>query len=111
MRRVRLVCPSVPGAALPLTYHSANGRLMCHYCGHSEPAPDTCPECGGWMKHVGAGTQKVEEELRELFPEAGILRMDADTAAGGHEKILRPFQRGAGPHSAGHADGGQGTGF
>ncbi len=76
-----------------MTYHSANGRLMCHYCGHSEPAADTCPECGGWMKHVGAGTQKVEEELRELFPEAGILRMDADTTAGGHEEILQTFER------------------
>ena len=53
----------------------------------------TCPECGGWMKHVGAGTQKVEEELRELFPEAGILRMDADTTAGGHEEILQTFER------------------
>lgn len=76
-----------------MTYHSANGRLMCHYCGHSEPVADTCPECGGWMKHVGAGTQKVEEELRELFPEAGILRMDADTTAGGHEEILQTFER------------------
>ena len=45
------------------------------------------------MKHVGAGTQKVEEELRELFPEAGILRMDADTTAGGHEEILQTFER------------------
>ena len=82
-----------PRCSTAMTYHSANGRLMCHYCGHSEPAADTCPECGGWMKHVGAGTQKVEEELRELFPEAGILRMDADTTAGGHEEILQTFER------------------
>ena len=85
--------PQCPRCSTAMTYHSANGRLMCHYCGHSEPAADTCPECGGWMKHVGAGTQKVEEELRELFPEAGILRMDADTTAGGHEEILRTFER------------------
>ena len=85
--------PECPRCSVALTYHSANGRLMCHYCGHSEPAADTCPECGGWMKHVGAGTQKVEEELRELFPEAGILRMDADTTAGGHEEILQTFER------------------
>ena len=85
--------PQCPRCSTAMTYHSANERLMCHYCGHSEPAADTCPECGGWMKHVGAGTQKVEEELRELFPEAGILRMDADTTAGGHEEILQTFER------------------
>ena len=85
--------PQCPRCSTAMTYHSANGRLMCHYCGHSEPAADTCPECGGWMKHIGAGTQKVEEELRELFPEAGILRMDADTTAGGHEEILQTFER------------------
>ncbi|MCO7117132.1 primosomal protein N' [Oscillibacter valericigenes] len=85
--------PQCPRCSTAMTYHSANGRLMCHYCGHSEPAADTCPECGGWMKHVGAGTQKVEEELRELFPEAGILRLDADTTAGGHEEILQTFER------------------
>ena len=85
--------PDGPRCSVALTYHSANGRLMCHYCGHSERAPETCPVCGGIMKHVGTGTQKVEEELRELFPEAGILRMDADTASGGHEAILSRFEK------------------
>jgi len=85
--------PECPRCSVALTYHSANGRLMCHYCGHSERAPEACPVCGGIMKHVGAGTQKVEEELRELFPEAGILRMDADTASGGHEAILSRFEK------------------
>lgn len=85
--------PECPRCSVPLTYHSANGRLMCHYCNHSEPARETCPACGGIMKHIGTGTQKVEEELRELFPEAGILRMDADTAAGGHEKLLNQFEK------------------
>jgi len=85
--------PECPRCSVAMTYHSANGRLMCHYCGHSQRASDTCPECGGIMKHVGAGTQKVEEELRELFPEAGILRMDADTATVGHEAILQRFEK------------------
>ena len=85
--------PECPRCSVPLTYHSANGRLMCHYCGHSEPAREVCPDCGGIMKHIGTGTQKVEEELRELFPEAGILRMDADTATGGHEKLLDRFEK------------------
>ena len=85
--------PECPRCSVALTYHSANGRLMCHYCGHSGRAPEACPVCGGIMKHVGTGTQKVEEELRELFPKAGILRMDADTASGGHEAILSRFEK------------------
>ena len=85
--------PECPRCSVALTYHSANGRLMCHYCGHSERALEACPVCGGIMKHVGTGTQKVEEELQELFPEAGILRMDADTASGGHEAILSRFEK------------------
>ena len=85
--------PECPRCSVALTYHSANGRLMCHYCGHSERTPEDCPVCGGIMKHVGTGTQKVEEELRELFPGAGILRMDADTASGGHEPILSRFEK------------------
>ena len=58
--------PECPRCSVPMTYHSANGRLMCHYCGHSQRAFDVCPECGGMMKHIGTGTQKVEEELREI---------------------------------------------
>lgn len=85
--------PQCPRCSVAMTYHSANGRLMCHYCGHSQTVTETCPECGGWMKRIGAGTQKVEEELRELFPETGILRMDADTTAGGHEEILQTFEK------------------
>ena len=84
--------PQCPRCSVPLTYHSANGRLMCHHCGHSEKAPDRCPVCGGLLKHVGSGTQKVEEELRQLFPGTEILRLDADTAAAGHEPILRRFR-------------------
>ena len=85
--------PECPRCSVALTYHSANHRLMCHYCGHSRPVLECCSECGGIVKYVGAGTQKVEEELLELFPEASILRMDADTATGGHEAILRKFEK------------------
>ena len=86
--------PECPRCSVPLTYHSANGRLMCHYCNFSKPAAEECPDCGGQMKRVGAGTQKVEQELNELFPETKVLRMDADTvaAANGHEQLLRRFQ-------------------
>ena len=76
-----------------LTYHSANDRLMCHYCGYSQRAPEQCPECGGTLKHIGFGTQRVEEELKELFPGTEVLRMDADTVSGGHEAPLREFEQ------------------
>jgi len=83
--------PECPRCSVPLTYHSANQRLMCHYCGHSQRAWRVCADCGGIMKQVGVGTQKVEEELRELFPDTEILRMDADTVSGNHEELLRRF--------------------
>lgn len=84
--------PQCRRCSVYLTYHSANRRMMCHYCGYSEKAADTCPDCGGRMKYVGAGTQKVEQELQELFPDTKILRMDADTVGGGHEALLRQFE-------------------
>lgn len=87
--------PACPRCSVHLTYHSANGRMMCHYCGHSEPLPRYCPDCGGLLSFVGAGTQKVESELRELFPEIRILRMDTDTvtATRSHEAILEEFRK------------------
>lgn len=85
--------PECPRCSVPMTYHSANGRLMCHYCGHSERAWDSCDDCGGIMKYVGTGTQKVEEELRALFPNTAILRMDADTVSGNHEQLLEKFEK------------------
>jgi len=84
--------PTCQRCSVPLTYHSANNRLMCHHCGYSQRAEETCDECGGLMKPVGVGTQKVEEELQQLFPGTEILRMDADTAAAGHEKLLQRFK-------------------
>ena len=87
--------PTCPRCSVYLTYHSANGRLMCHYCGHSEPAPEVCPACGGTFHFIGAGTQKLQEELEALFPGTEILRMDADTvsATHSHEKLLARFER------------------
>jgi len=86
--------PECPRCSVRLTYHSANRRLMCHYCGYSQPTPERCPSCGGPLKSIGTGTQKVQEELAFLFPEMEVSRMDADTvsAANTHEKILEHFQ-------------------
>ena len=87
--------PECPRCAVRLTYHSANNRLMCHYCGYSQPNPERCPSCGGPLKTIGTGTQKVQQELASLFPEMQTLRMDTDTvsAVNTHEKILQRFQQ------------------
>ncbi len=86
--------PECPSCSVSLTYHSANHRLMCHYCGRSIPLPMRCPECGSThLKTEGTGTQKLEEELTGLFPQARILRMDADTtmSKNAHERLLKQF--------------------
>ena len=71
---------SCENCSISLTYHSANRRLMCHYCGASHPLPNKCPECGNeFFSYSGAGTQKLEQELQLLFPQARILRLDADS--------------------------------
>lgn len=87
--------PNCPRCSVKLTYHSANNRLMCHYCGHSQVLPRSCPECGGILTFVGTGTQKAEEELKQQFPGIEILRMDTDTvtAINSHEVILEKFQK------------------
>lgn len=84
-----------PRCSVSLTYHSANNRLLCHYCGYSRRPDEACPECGGALKHIGAGTQMVESELKELFPDVEVLRMDTDTVtpAGSHEKLLDRFRQ------------------
>ena len=87
--------PECPRCSVKLTYHSANNRLMCHYCGFSQSLPPVCPSCGGLLNFVGIGTQRVQEELRELFPWAEVLRMDTDTvsAAHPHEQMLDRFRK------------------
>ncbi len=87
--------PTCPRCSVYLTYHSANGRLMCHYCGYSEKLPDRCPDCGGILNFIGAGTQKIQEELQGLFPGVEVMRMDTDTvtATCSHEKLLSRFEK------------------
>ena len=86
--------PECPRCSARLTYHSANERVMCHYCGFSDPAPRRCPSCNGQLKRIGVGTQKAQEELKSIAPELEIDRMDADTvsAVNTHEKILDHFK-------------------
>lgn len=85
---------SCPNCSVSLTYHSFSRRLMCHHCGYTQRLDEHCPECGGTLKYVGTGTQKLEEELHELFPDTPVLRMDTDTVApaGGHDMLLERFQ-------------------
>ena len=86
--------PECPKCSARLTYHSVNERIMCHYCGFSRQAVSRCTKCGGPMKKIGTGTQKVQQELLELYPTFAVDRMDADTvsATNSHEKILEHFQ-------------------
>lgn len=89
-----MLCPS---CSIPMTYHRANGQLMCHYCGHTRPAARHCPSCGSdKVRYTGQGTQKIEEQLETLFPTARILRMDADAASSryAYEEKLNAFARG-----------------
>ena len=88
-----------PNCDVSMTYHLAaeDGLLSCHYCGHTMPPPQICPECGGkYIRYFGAGTQKVEEEVHKLIPQVTTVRMDYDTTSGkdGHEKVLEEFRSG-----------------
>lgn len=98
--RTLLQCPRCheplccPNCAVPLTYHKANDSLLCHYCGYLAPADLPCPHCGRTdMIRTGFGTQKLEEELAALIPEARLLRMDADTTVSrdSYERNFRAF--------------------
>ncbi|MFR4521500.1 MAG: primosomal protein N' [Faecalibacterium prausnitzii] len=83
-----------PKCSVPMVYHKASHKLLCHYCGSQMgPPPKNCPACGGKLQYRGFGTQKAEEELAKLFPEARILRMDQDSTAAkdAHEKLLARF--------------------
>ncbi|MBO5162859.1 MAG: primosomal protein N' [Ruminococcus sp.] len=86
-----------PNCSVPLTYHKKNGKLMCHYCGFAEDPVTICPVCGSdRLKSMGFGTQRLEEELNALFPNARILRMDADTTFSrySYEKGFKAFKDG-----------------
>lgn len=88
---------SCPNCSISLTYHSANNRLMCHYCGYSIPAPTECPYCHSpKLRYSGSGTQRAEQEIQDIFPTARILRLDADSTMQrlAYEKKLKAFQDG-----------------
>lgn len=85
-----------PLCRVALTFHAAENRLVCHYCGHLATPPERCPSCGSrYIRHFGVGTEKVEEEVRRLFPGAVPVRMDVDTTRrkGAHARILGAFAR------------------
>ncbi|MCM3616313.1 primosomal protein N' [Sutcliffiella horikoshii] len=83
-----------PHCDISLTYHRSNNQLKCHYCGYEEPVRSTCPSCESeHFRFFGTGTQKVEEELTKLLPQARVIRMDVDTTSkkGSHERLLQQF--------------------
>ena len=89
-----------PNCSVALTYHRQNGLLMCHTCGHTQPPPAVCPRCGsGLVRFGGVGTQKVEEAVRSLFPDARVLRMDLDTTLS-----RQSYETGFGDFAAGKYD-------
>ena len=90
--------PKCPRCNVSMSLHKAGGhaRMLCHYCGHSQEFTDECPKCGGALKSLGAGTQRIEEEVAALFPEARIARLDSDTAQNKSYEIqtIREFGKG-----------------
>ncbi|MFJ8068800.1 primosomal protein N' [Peribacillus sp. NPDC096447] len=86
-----------PNCDISLTYHRFNDIMKCHYCGFEEGMPSACPECESeHIRFFGTGTQKVEEELAKILPEARVIRMDVDTTSkkGSHERLLNAFGEG-----------------
>ncbi len=86
-----------PSCSISMTYHHANGRMMCHYCGYSQPFTTKCPECSSDdVRYSGYGTQKIEDELSAILPEARVLRLDADSTMSrfAHEEKLNSFAKG-----------------
>ncbi len=80
-----------------LTYHIHDQSMSCHYCGYKKQMPQTCPSCGSEkIKHMGTGTEKIEQFIKQLFPSARVLRLDSDTARykGAYESILGSFAKG-----------------
>jgi len=78
---------------VPMTYHKRDNELRCHYCGYKTSVPAVCPSCGGELKTVGFGTERIEDELNRLFPEARVLRMDLDTTRSktAYQDIINAF--------------------
>lgn len=86
-----------PECNITYTYHAKENALLCHYCGRQIPVPKVCPSCGSkYIRYFGTGTQKIEEEVHRLFPEANVLRMDLDTTGTkhSHARILELFGSG-----------------
>jgi primosomal protein N' (replication factor Y) (superfamily II helicase) len=86
-----------PNCDISLTYHRVNEQMKCHYCGYESYVPKNCPECNSeYIRYFGTGTQKVEEELGKILPEARVIRMDVDTTGrkGAHERLLTDFRDG-----------------
>ncbi len=99
----RILCPdcgfimTCPDCGISLTYHKSANAAVCHYCGRKFPVPAKCPDCGSrFIRYVGAGTEKVEEEVRRIWPEAGVDRFDIDTASAADDpaKVISDFQKG-----------------
>lgn len=89
---------SCPNCSVTLTYHRQRGQSVCHYCDYAVPAPGTCPACDGTeLTELGAGTEKLEHDLKELLPQARLLRMDSDTTSGkgSHERLLSKMSDGS----------------
>lgn len=86
--------PQCQNCNISLTYHSYDNSLKCHYCGHKQPNYTECPLCGSkYIRYFGGGTQKIEDEVKRLFPSASVIRLDADvtTRKNSHKKILESF--------------------
>ncbi|MBR0469472.1 MAG: primosomal protein N' [Mogibacterium sp.] len=99
----RILCPdcghsmTCPDCGITLTYHKSVNAAVCHYCGRKFQVPSSCPDCGSrYIKYAGAGTEKVEEEVRRLWPKAGVDRFDIDTASAAEDpmKVISDFQSG-----------------
>ena len=89
---------SCPRCSVSLTYHAkGGGKMLCHFCGHTEPVPKKCPSCSApELSFVGAGTQKIESEIETYVPESSVMRMDADTTSGklAYDRMLEDFRHG-----------------
>lgn len=87
--------PECPNCSIRLTFHSANNRMMCHYCNFSEATPPSCPKCDGMLNFIGLGTQLVQSDLEKFLGEDDVVRMDMDTISGSntHDQVLTKFQK------------------